>query len=51
MRRRLLTSSAEEGFVYLLLKGEDGGHASINRIREARLCLITDGDHSVAASR
>jgi hypothetical protein len=35
----------------LLLEGEDGGDAAVDGIGEARLGLVADGEHSVAAAR
>jgi hypothetical protein len=37
--------------MYLLLKSEDGSYATINRVREASLRLVTDGKNSVGAAR
>lgn len=39
------------GNMNLLLEGEDGGDATVDRIGQAGLRLITDGENRIAASR
>lgn len=37
------------GDMNLLLKGEDGSHATIDWIRQTSLSLVADGEHRIAA--
>lgn len=38
------------GDMNLLLKGEDGSHATIDWIRQTSLSLVADGEHRIATS-